>query len=96
MTRCVGMSKFRDMNSTAARKALTTIGAEVEVEVTDFATAGYPRVWVRATVIDATPAEKTVDVKCCRHDATDRNGNGLVHVVRIGVRAGGKGIRLAA
>ena len=83
------------MNTTAARTALTTIGQTVEVEVIDFAAAGMPKVWVSATVIDATPNGKLTNVTYRRHDCTDKNGNGLVQSTLVGPRGGNKQIRLA-
>jgi hypothetical protein len=83
------------MNTTAARTALTTIGAEVEVEVIDFYAAGQPKIWVRATVVEVTPNGKLTVVAYRRSDATDKNGNGLVQSTLVGPRGGNKTIRLA-
>lgn len=68
-----------------------TTTQRVEVEETDFQTAGWPKVWRSATVLDVQPVTDTklVDVRIqFDHD-------GRVTAVRVGPRGGNRVIRAA-
>jgi len=85
-------------NTTTARKSLTTIGQEIEVEITDFTPAGFaaglPKIWVRATVVAVAPLGKLFNVSYRHHTLSDKNGDGLVQTALVGPRGGGKTLRL--
>lgn len=69
-----------------------TVDQRVEVYETDFKTAGWPKVWRSATVINVRPVDDTKlsDVRFrLDHD-------GRVSELRVGPRGGNKTIRAAA
>ena len=80
---------------TAAKQTVTTVGASVQVQVTDFTAPGMPKVWVDATVVKVTPNGKLFTVSFRRTDVTDKNGAGLVQCTLVGPRGGNKTIRVA-
>jgi hypothetical protein len=77
--------------TTMAKFTGYTIDQRVEVNETDFKTAGWPKVWRSATVVAVKPVADTklvdVDVKL-DHD-------GRVTAVRVGPRGGNRVIRAA-
>jgi hypothetical protein len=82
----------------SAAAAKTTVGASVEVQVTDFSKAGFaaglPKIWVKGTVVEVAPIGREedgrVNVKIQTEDGTWQN-------IIVGKRGGGaKTIRIPA